>query len=69
MRLQEWCKKHPYQKKVLLTDEVANVNRLARLVNKEKMPIANLEGKRFVDVAREMIILGIARLCMRLVRT
>ena len=44
MRLQEWCKKHPYQKKVLLTDEVANVNRLARLVNKEKLPIANLEG-------------------------
>lgn len=56
MRLQEWCKKHPYQKKVLLTDEVANVNRLARLVNKEKLPIANLEGKRFVDVAKEMII-------------
>ena len=56
MKLHEWCENNKFGKKILLADNVKNVNRLKRITNSGGCPVTNLEGLRMVDLARRIII-------------
>ncbi len=56
MLLSQWCKKNTCGYKILLTDNIKNVNRLKRITNSGGYPVTNLEGLRMVDLARRIVI-------------
>ena len=56
MRFNEWCDKNKLGYKILLADNVKNVNRLKRIINSTGVQVINLEGCRMADLARRIVI-------------
>ncbi|WP_295359154.1 hypothetical protein [uncultured Succiniclasticum sp.] len=57
MNLQEWIsKKERQSEKLVITDNVQNINVLIRKINAAGTPVCNLSVKRIVDIAREILI-------------
>ncbi|MBR1598403.1 MAG: PD-(D/E)XK nuclease family protein [Lachnospiraceae bacterium] len=59
MRLQEWCRSYPKERKIILTDNRSNVERIKRRVNHEendRFQIINLEGLRLEELAKRLYI-------------
>lgn len=57
MNLQEWISKQERQsEKLVITDNVQNINILIRNINATGMPVCNLSVKRIADIAREILI-------------
>ena len=61
MNLQEWISKQERQsEKLVITDNVQNINVLIRKINAAGIPVCNLSGKRIVDIAREILITNVS---------
>ena len=57
MNLQEWISKQERQsKKLVITDNVQNINILIRNINATGTPVCNLSVKRITDIASEILI-------------
>lgn len=57
MNLQEWIsKKERQSEKLVITDNVQNINVLIRKINASGTPVCNLSVKRIVDIAKDILI-------------
>ncbi len=61
MKLNEWCNKNKLGYKILLADNVKNVNRLKRIANKEGCIVTNLEGCTITELAKRIVIEALAK--------
>ena len=56
MKLENWCDSNKLERKLLLTDNVNNANKLKRIANKKGCIITNLRVASMSDIARELYI-------------
>ena len=56
MKLENWCDSNKLERKLLLTDNVNNANKLKRIANKNGCIITNLRVASMPNIAKELYI-------------